>query len=205
MGWGQITKQLTEAKERQEAFQRGDFKPMIFPLMIKAGQEPAIVSFVGNTSEDGTEPWASKVHTLPPPPGKKMLVTRACLGNNCPYCEQENKPKFRAFFSVIDHRKRTFTKRDGEEGSVENSLAYYECSAANADMLFQKLNKAIRKNGGSLEDYVVEISKFGSGTSTTTSYDFDLRKSTNYVLPEEVEAINFAELFVAASPSVLYD
>jgi hypothetical protein len=201
-GWGAITSHITAVKERQEARERGEspFKPVIMPLFVKSGEDPAIVSFLPN-AQGNVEPWANFVHTLPPPPGKKMMVTRKCLGKSqCPFCEQQNPAKFRAFFSVVDHRTREFEYKKGDKagqkGISKDQVCYYECSAANADMLLQKFTKAQKKvKVDGLQDAIVEISKYGSGTSTTTSYEFEDRKDTEYVIPAEAEPIDFDDLF----------
>lgn len=199
MGWGAVATQLKEAKEKQEAFKRGDYnKSFVSFLSVKSGGEPAVISFIGDVSENGVEPWAAKVHTVPKP-GTKQYSTFKCGGSQCPLCAGGDKAKFRVFFSVIDHRKRTFkfTKGDkaGQEGTSENQLCYYEASAANADMLFQKFSKAAKKTGmKSLNEAVVEISKYGEGTATTTSYDIE-KRDNSYVIPPDVEPINFDELF----------
>lgn len=187
MGWGAITQQLNEAREKQAAFENGEYKARAFPLFLKSG-ESAEVSFIDD------EPWSGKIHTLKPPSGKGLWLTRKCLGANCPYCEQGDKPKFRAFFTVVDHRTGSFINKKGELVETKDQVRYYECSAATADMLFNKFNKQAKKLGvTSLTEVVVDISKYGSGTSTTTSFDIYARE--NQIIPEGAKPIDFDEEF----------
>jgi hypothetical protein len=195
---------MADAKERKEAFDRGDFnKPRVFPLFLKSG-ETAPITFIGNIGEEETqEPYGNFIHAIPPASGKGLWDIKLCQGSNCSMCQMKNKRKFRSFFTVVDHRSREW---DGN--TYANEVRYWEAPSSSADRFLNKLYKFMSKNGlQDAADIVVEISKYGEGTDTTVDFEFDIRNKDSFVVPEDARPLDFRAAFGGTSKgnSPLYD
>jgi hypothetical protein len=193
-GWAAIKSALAESAAKKAAFESGEYVKKVFPVIIKAGEAAGVLSFIDD------EPTVLKVHTVKKQP--KGFVTRLCRDRNCPDCSVGDKAKIRAFFTVVDHRERSWINREGVEVISKDELRYFECSPSTADMLFEKVGKFKKKNPsvGGLTDLVIEVEKYGSGTATTTSFEIEERGGS-FVIPDDAAPINFRELFSSSDES----
>jgi len=194
----QVVNRVRENAERVAKFESGGFTKAL-PIFIKSGEDPAQVSFIGSIGEgESDEPFVAEIHTIAPASGKGLWVTTLCEGNGCPKCKFDKK-KFRTFFTVVDHRSRTYNDK-----IYQNEVRYLELSTSSADPFIQKLTKFMKKNKLSVHsDVLGEITKYGSGKDTKIDFEFEVRDKDNYIVPDNAEPIDFHTAF--GGESVRYD
>ena len=182
-GWDQVNEYMSEAEERQASYaDGGNFIPA---CIIKSGDE-AHLTFL---APDPTCLW---MHFYSTSTGK--WKNEPCIGEGCELCEDpKNKRRFRCFWSVVDHRERTYTNKKGEEIDDSNRVKFWECSPTQAN----GLRTVLTQSGKSLEDenLIVKVVKTGKGTQTQIMFFLSDRDEDVQIIPDDAAPINFEDYF----------
>ena len=94
--------------------------------------------------------------------GKERFDNFVCSGDaDCPYCEEDDRPSFKGAFLIWDYTPFEYTDSNGKKKKSNGSLKLYVAGTR----VLSQLDRLSSKYGLTDRDY--EISRTGSGTSTT--------------------------------------
>lgn len=111
--------------------------------------------------------------------GKTRYDNVICIGEDCPLCENGDRPSFKGAFLMYDKRPYEYTDKDGKKQTGKGQLRLY---VAGTKVLSQ-LERLSERYGLTDRDYT--ITRAGSGTSTT--YMFDRSDNVNKLTEAEIK------------------
>lgn len=156
-----------ESKRQQE--QIDNMGKKLFRFFIGDGSDEVFIRFLNE------EPINFYEHTYPVKKGDKTYYeNKLCLRENCPHCQEGNKPSHKSAFLVYDYR--SFKNKDDEV--IEGSIKLYVVGVKLAT------NIATLKSKYGLTDRDYGITR--NGKEKNTSYLFDRGDETEVFSPEEI-------------------
>lgn len=111
--------------------------------------------------------------------GKEKYDNVVCIGEDCPLCNEGDRPSFKGAFLIWDKRPYEYTDREGKKQKGEGQLRLY---VAGTKVLSQ-LERLSERYGLTDRDYI--ITRAGSGTST--SYMFDRSDEVHKLTEAEIK------------------
>lgn len=155
-GWGAVARRQAEVEERREEAENA-----VREFWLKDG-ESAQVQFLQD------EPYCYDAHSTKDSRGNwKVVPCQLNTGKHCVMCSSGMKQVWRAAFMVLDLRG-TWNK---EKSRFNNDKPIVKIWKVNATIA-QQLKQLIDKKGRELSEMVLEVSRSGSGKST--SYNFEI-------------------------------
>lgn len=164
-----------EEKERQDQAREARGKRLYNLFLANDGDE-AQVRFL---TEEPLNFYAHNVRTVRG--GRERFDTVVCTQDgNCPYCEDGDKPSYKAAFLVYDRRKfKVEDSKTGKKKTVNGQVRLY----VQGVRIVSQLDRISSKYG--LTKCDITIARVGSGQNTT--YTFDR-------MPEENDKLTKAEI-----------
>lgn len=150
-------KSVRQEKERQDQVRENSGKKLWRFFIAKDGEE-ATIRFLTE------EPITFYEHTLQR--GSKF-ENEICVGNDCPFCEDGDRPSFKGAYLIYDKRPYSYTDSKGNKQSGEGQLRLY----VQGTRVLSQLDRLSSKYGLTGRDYIV--SRSGQGTSTTYMFERD--------------------------------
>ena len=139
-------------KERQDKARENMGKKLWKFFLAKDGEE-ADVHFLTE------EPVNFYEHNLKKGDGKFEQYT--CMGDGCPFCEDDDRPTYKGAYLIVDHRPYEYTDKDGKKKSGKDQVRLY----VQGMKVVSQLDRISNRYGLSNRD--VNIVRLGSGTQTT--------------------------------------
>lgn len=173
-------KAVTEEKKRQEEEKEKRGK-QLFEFFLKGDGDEADLRFLTG------EPITFYDHTLKTiVNGKEKYSSVVCSGDNCPYCEEGNRPSFKGAYLVIDRRPYEYTDSNGKKKKGKNQIRLY----IQGTKVLSQLDRIYTRYGLTNRD--VTIVRLGSGTSTTYTIERGEKepltsKEIEELLPESIK------------------
>lgn len=93
--------------------------------------------------------------------GKEVFETYTCTGENCPFCEDGDKPTYKGAYLVIDHREFEYKDQKGKKQTGKDQIRLF----VQGMKVVSQLDRISDKYGLSNRD--VTFIRLGSGTQTT--------------------------------------
>lgn len=97
--------------------------------------------------------------------GKESYDNHVCIGDDCPYCADGDRPSFKGAFLIYDRRPYEYTDKNGKKQRSEGQLRLYVAGTR----VLSQLDRLSSRYGLTTRDYF--ITRSGSGTSTTYMFD----------------------------------
>lgn len=113
------------------------------------------------------------------------FVQYCCTGENCPFCEDGDRPTYKGAFLVVDHREFDYTDRDGKKQKGKDQVRLF----VQGMRVVAQLDRISEKYGLTKRD--VTMVRLGKGTSTSYTIergDTDplTKKQIENYLPEKI-------------------
>jgi hypothetical protein len=191
-GWNAVSQLKKESDARKKEYEEKKangtlgtgFKMKPFPLIVKEGSDKypdnADVTFVDSS------PIILPLVTYKTLEGK--YVTRRYQGQKDPINKVKGvKPRQTCLFTIIDHTKRQYTNKEKAVVDVPYTVRYLGLSVDQAE----SLQTVLRRSKKNLTECVVNVFKSG----TQLNFVCQERDEETHILPEELEPIDFQELF----------
>lgn len=155
---------VQKEQERQEKAYE-NMKGKLFSFFLTEGNPAATILFLNN------EPvtfYAHQVETFMGG-GKRRFETKVCTSaeGNCSLCESGDRPSMKGAFLVWDTTPFEYTDKNGKKQKSEGSLRLYTPGIR----VLGQLDRLNTKHG--LTNWSWEVSRTGTRTSTTYSFDRD--------------------------------
>lgn len=93
--------------------------------------------------------------------GKEVFETYTCTGENCPFCEDGDKPTYKGAYLVIDRREFEYKDQKGKKQTGKDQIRLF----VQGMKVVSQLDRISDKYGLSNRD--VTFIRLGSGTQTT--------------------------------------
>ena len=93
--------------------------------------------------------------------GDKRFEQYTCVGDNCPFCEDGDKPVYKGAYLVVDRREFEYTDKNGKKQKGKNQVRLF----IQGMKVVSQLDRISDKYGLSNRD--VTIVRLGKGTQTT--------------------------------------
>lgn len=108
-----------------------------------------------------------------------------CVGDDCPFCEDGDRPTYKGAYLVVDRREYEYTDKDGKKKTGKNQLRLF----VQGMKVISQLDRISDKYGLSNRD--VTIVRLGKGTQTTYTIERGdeeklSKKEIEQLLPEKL-------------------
>lgn len=166
-------KAAREEAERQETA-RANMSKKLFRFFLKDDGDEADVKFLTE------EPITFMEHTVQVfKNGKTLYDSVTCSGENCPYCEDGNKPSFKGAFLIYDKRPYEVTDKSGKKKTIDGSVKLYVQGAK----VLSQLDRLSERYGLVKRDYTI----IRSGTGQNTTYMIERQDESTKLTSKQIE------------------
>ena len=117
--------------------------------------------------------------------GKDTYTQYTCTGDNCPFCEDGDKPTYKGAYLIVDHREYEYSDNKGKKQKGKDQVRMF----VQGMKVISQLDRISDKYGLSNRD--VTLVRLGSGTQTTYTVErgdeekLSTKEIKNY-LPEKL-------------------
>ena len=161
-----------EEKERQDR-QRENAGKRLFRFFL-TGDEEADLRFLTE------EPINFYEHNIKGKSnGKDTFTQYTCTSDNCPLCEDGDKPTYKGAYLVVDRREYEYTDKDGKKKKGKNQVRLY----IQGMRVISQLDRISEKYGLTNRD--VTVVRLGNGTQTTYTIE---RGDEDKLTTKEIES-----------------
>ena len=112
--------------------------------------------------------------------GKESYENYTCTGDNCPFCEDGDKPTYKGAFLVVDRREFSYKDKDGKEQTGKDQVRLF----VHGMRVVSQLDRISTKYGLSNRD--VNLVRLGKGTDTTYTVE---KGDKDELTKKEIEAL----------------
>lgn len=163
-----------EEKERQDR-QRENAGKRLFRFFLSGDGEEADLRFLTE------EPINFYEHNIKGKNnGKDTYTQYTCTGDNCPLCEDGDRPTYKGAYLVVDRREYEYTDGNGKKQKGKNQVRLY----VQGMRVISQLDRISEKYGLTNRD--VTVVRLGSGTQTTYTIE---RGDEEKLTKKEIEAL----------------